>query len=371
LPIALASILVFSARKRERSLPRLCALSVLFTALSLAHVVLFLTVVPCLVAAELWHLAVSRRPLRESLGMVASAAIAGLASALLGGTFASIGSGNAGSGIVFKLGIVDGFLNVLRWHLQSYALALPIALVGIFLLPRSVRFFTALLVVGCLLVLNTVRYSYSSDMVKFGGVAAIAMGLAVAALVNRLFRAMRGKRLFARIGLVGIAAGSMLGATSGGLMFAAFFFRKDATKYFGVAVPMLTPDEARAASFIRKEVRAGELVFRRKDHANGYAQWAGLPVPWSDWGVGTFGFPLDRIRARENFLKALPREASAYRAQGIDWLVLDPLDGHVNSDADRWIAEGDATELATFGALRVVKLTSPASTSRSEPAARK
>jgi hypothetical protein len=208
-------------------------------------------------------------------------------------------------------------------------------------------------------VLNAFRYSHSSDMVKFGVVAAIGMGLAGAAVIDRILRKMRGRSLPARVGLAGLAAALTLGATSGGLAFALFFFWKGATRYFGVAVPGLPPDDARAASFIRGKVRAGEIVFRREGRALGYAQWAGLPIPWSDWGVSAFGFSPEQIGARQALLKRLPADTDEYLAEGIDWFVLESVDWQINGHADRWIAGGKATQLATFGGLRVVKLVRP------------
>ncbi len=64
-PVALAVLLVFSARDRTEPTARLVVMGLLLAALSFAHVVLFVTVLPSVVAAELWHVrVVARRPLR-------------------------------------------------------------------------------------------------------------------------------------------------------------------------------------------------------------------------------------------------------------------------------------------------------------------
>ena len=126
-------------------------------------------------------------------------------------------------------------------------------------------------------------------------------------------------------------------------------------RVYAHALPPMAPD-ARAASFLRSRVRPGEIVFRREGPAAGYAQWGGLPLPWSDWGTATFGFPRERTEARASLLRALPLETSAYRAEGIVWFVLDASDARMNSRADAWIAMGEAEVVARFGALRVVRL---------------
>ena len=359
-PLSLATILVFSARAHERPLPRLCALSLLLTALSLGQVVLFMTLLPSVVAAELWYLLViARRPLRDGLGIVAAAGAAVTAAVVLGSSFTTLGAGSLTTRVHFGLGVVDGLSGALRWHVQSYALALPLALVGVWLLPRSARVLTALLVGGCLLVLNTFRYASSSDMVKFGVVAAIGMGLAGAAGIDRILRRMRGKSMPVRVGLAGLAATLMLGATSGGVSFALFFFWEGATRYYVPKIPPLPSDDARAASFLRTKIRAGEIVYRRESSAVGYARWAGLPIPWSDWAVPAFGFPQERIDARADLMRRLPETTEEYLAEGIEWFVLDGLDRRLNAHADHWIAAGSAARVATFGSLRVVKLGAP------------
>jgi hypothetical protein len=355
LPLSLSALLVFSAREHERRRARLVVLWLLCTALSLGHVVLFMTVLPSIVAAEVWFAwTEERRPLGAA-GLVATAAASVTAAVVLGASVISFG-GSGPAALVFKLGVGNGLADTLRWHAQSYGVALPLALLGLPFVPRAGRVVTALLLGGSLLVVDTVRYVHSGDIIKFGVVASVAMALAGAAAVNRLILARRGLRLAPRALLGGLCAALLLVSSWGGLAFALFFFSKTVDRYYAHALPPMAPDDQRAASFIRSRVKAGEMVFRREGPAAGYAQWAGLPVPWSDWATRGFGFPQERFDARSRLCKALPAAPGPYLAEGIDWFVLEPADATLGARADAWIAGGQAAQLATFGRLRVVKL---------------
>lgn len=357
LPLALAALVVLSARDGPRRLPRLLVLGVLFTALSLGHVVLFVTVVPSVAAAEAWFAVTEAR--RPSLAIpVAATAVASFALAML--LQASVASfGGAGTrALVFRPGAGEGLADTLRWHVQSYGIALPLALAGLPLLPRAGRAVTALLFGGSLLVVNSVRYAHSGDIVKFGVVASLAMSLAVAALLHRVLLAGEAGSALRRASARGLCAILLVASSAGGAAFALFFFTKAIDRYYAHSVGPMAPDDERAASFVRSHVRAGEMTFRREGPAAGYARWAGLPVPWYDWATRGFGFPEARFTARDELLRTLPASPDPYLAQGMRWFVLDPQDGLIGARADAWISAGRATMRATFGRLRVVELAS-------------
>ncbi len=208
--------------------------------------------------------------------------------------------------MVIRPGVAGGLADTLRWHVQSHGPALLIALVGVPLLPRRGRLVTALLLGGSLVVLDTVQYAHSGDIIKFAVVATLAMALAGTAAVSRVLDARRG-RGFARRALLGATGAALvLATTAGGAVFALVFFTKLVDGIYVHALPPMPPDDARAASFIRARVKPGEVVYRQKRRAAGYAQFAGLPVPWSDWGTKTFGFPQALYDARESLMKDQP-----------------------------------------------------------------
>jgi hypothetical protein len=144
--------------------------------------------------------------------------------------------------------------------------------------------------------------------------------------------------------------------TAGGLCFSATFFTPHAARVFATRVAPMAPDDERAATFIRRRVRPGEMVYRRSGSASGYAAWAGLPIPFIDWGTGTFGFPEHRLRSRQRLLVEMPREPERWLAEGVAWFVLDDADVVLSEAARDWVGSGRASVLAEFGPLRVLKL---------------
>src|SRR5262249_8243093 len=141
-------------------------------------------------------------------------------------------------------------------------------------------------------------------IIKFGVVASVAMALAGAAFANRLLVARSGLRPVPRAVLSGLSGAVVAASSWGGLAFALFFFSRDVDRYYVHGLPPMAPDDEQAASFIRRRVKAGEMVFRREGPAAGYALWGGLPVPWSDWATQGFGFPQERLAARAQLLRA-------------------------------------------------------------------
>jgi hypothetical protein len=354
IPLALAALLVFSAPEITRQMPRLLVIAILLAALSLGQVVLFVTVLPSVVAAELWR--TRRAPIGPGISILAAAGAVAMAATAFGPVSSFGGAGATSTAMVTRHGVVPGLADLVRWHVQSYGAGLALALVGLPLLPRRARAVTALLLAGSLAVLNGAQYVHSGDIIKLGAVAAIAVGLAAAAPVSRLLDAARGRGFGIAAVLYPLACALALAASWEGLSYTRFFYSPAVEAFYVHALPPMAPDDERAASFLRARVKAGEIVFRRAGPAAGYAQWGGLPVPWSDWGTQTFGFPQARTAARAALLGTLPAHAGAYRAQGIVWFVLDHSDSRINPRVDAWIQSGEAEVVATFGSLRVVRL---------------
>jgi hypothetical protein len=122
---------------------------------------------------------------------------------------------------------------------------------------------------------------------------------------------------------------------------------------------VLSPADAAAVSFLRRRIRAGELVYRSQQLSLGYAQWGGLPQPWIDWAVWTHGYEPARLLARGELLGAQPADLEAWRRDGFRYFVLDdtPGDRRLQGHASAWIAAGKAKLVATFGAIQVIEVT--------------
>ncbi len=362
LPLAVATIIVFTERQHERPVPRLVVLWLLGSALSLGHVVLFVTILPSVLASELWWLyAVERRRFREGIPIVLVGAATAVTALAIGGFFTGRSGEWASQTFELRVGVVDGFQGSLMWNLQSFGLLLPLALVGAAFVPRRARLFIGLLLVGSLTVLNTVRYKLSWDIVKFGVVAILAMGLAATAAIDRVLVLLSGPGFARRSARVGVGFALTTAAAAGGLSLVLFFqaFPAEATSYFNPNGSPMARSDVKAAGYLRKNIQPGELVFRREDKAPAYAQWAGLPVPWLDWAVGMFGFPQERLWQRQRLLRRPSYTPEAYWDEGIRWFVIDEHDGPVAMNANRWIAESRAIEAARYGNVRVVRLKAP------------
>lgn len=364
LPLAFATILVATAREHQRRWIRYGVLTLLLSAISIAEVAMFLALTPAVLAAEighLWH--DEKRNAPAFLGVVAAGVVTLGIAVVMGGFFAPNPAADRPSLFYLKWGVLDGFGPSLHWFVQSFGLVGLLGLFGIVFLPRRARMLSALLLGGSLFVISVVHHPYSGDDLtwKFGVVALVVMGLGAARTVTLIWpgktRMHMGKRL-TRMSLAGIL---MIVSMCGGLAYAALFsvFPGRASRLFVHSCRDMSRADFDTATFLRREMRPGELVFRREPiPAHRYAQWAGLSVPWTDWATPAFGFSPDLLHARSSLLNELPPAPEAYLAQGISWFVLDPADTKLHKHADVWIAEGKARDVTRFGQLRVVKLNS-------------
>ena len=123
-------------------------------------------------------------------------------------------------------------------------------------------------------------------------------------------------------------------------------------------MPAAPPEDLQAIAWLRREVGAGEGVYRTQ-HNLAYTVLGGLPGYEVDGGAGTFGFSAQVVNARTKLLDPPPADSREYLKQGFRWLVLAPGDVHLNPNADRWIREGAADVPARFGELRIVHLRGP------------
>lgn len=357
LPLAFGALLLVTARERQRPPAlRFAVLGLMLAALSLSESVMFVCTLPTLVAVEIWALR-GRGP-RAWLGVIlAGGAALGLAF-WMGGFFAPSPSHKAGDGFSLAAGMVDGLRPSLLWMAQSFGPAIVLGIVGVFLLPRRGRPATLLFLGGSLLVLCTIRYKhYPFDMVKFGVVSALAMGIGGACAVGGVLRGLRRwtvTRWFARLVL---APALVIAATTGGIGFLIYFVAYPKRVGYARDHRGMAREDIQAASYLRARMKPGELVFRREGPAGRYALWAGLSVPWIDWATYAFGFPEVLVKSRLALLKSLPPDPDPYLKQGIVWFVLEPDDKALLSSAGRWVATNAATQEASFGKLRIFHLT--------------
>jgi hypothetical protein len=327
--------------------------------ISMSQIVLFVALVPSLVVAEAYY--EDRLEIRRALPLAGVAVCSVIVARLFGGFFTSAPDLPS---LPFKLhaGFSDTISETVRWNAKSFGLLLPLGVIGLAVMRRA-RLLFFLLIAGSILVLNGVRYGLSADIMKFGALAAIALSVAGSAAIARLLPAeprrspAEPRRSPAR---VAIAALVLAGACVWGVLF-PLVFALDLAEIPGplrTKPDVLGADDVRAISFLRRRVKPGEMVYRGDLVSHGYAQWGGLPQPAITWSTKAFGFPPERVAARERLMATKPADVAAWRRERFRWLVIDDGkdDAAVRRNVEAWASRGQARLVATFGALRVFEL---------------
>lgn len=211
------------------------------------------------------------------------------------------------------------------------------------------------LVTGSVAVFNLFRFTQSWDIIKFGTVAHIYLGLLATGWCGHVLSSRRPALMVA--GLCGLLlvcwspASSMLLTAKklylengGGL---GNTFRQSPT----VRDP--APGWKEMLRFIRTQLTAQEVVLSDPDLESRLALEAGIPqfTP-TGWEV-TFGIPASRIARRIELAQAMPSSAALYEAEGVRMVVSASPDRGVGRLLEAWIASGEAVELARFGTFTV------------------
>lgn len=352
IPVAATAILVFTERNPRDRWVRFAVLAFLFGALSFSELVLFVTVVPSLIVAELWY--EDRIELGRAPAVLGAAAIGVLVAKLLGGFFVP-GQGLQSMKFELHRGFGDTPELTLKWNAMTFGAMWITGVAGFFALRRG-RVLFGLLAAGALLVVNGVRYAGSADIMKFGTVVSLAFGVLGSATIAAILPASRAAKKPLRT----VLAAALLAATTWiGVLYPLIFALDlgDIPGSFRVKPDTLSDADVQAVTFLRARAREGGLIYRTG--RLGYSQWAGLPQPWLDWTIRAWGIPPEKVAARESLLKAKPADLGKWLAQGFRWLVLDEAakdDKSLIDAATAWSARGQAKVAAKFGTLRVVQI---------------
>jgi hypothetical protein len=356
IPVGLTALLVFTSRESQSERARLAALCACLVALSFSQITFFAGCLPSFVVAETF--AEGGPDLRRGVRMLGVALASLVAAKLLGGFFASA-PGLPGLAFSLHAGFGATPSETLRWNAQTFGVLVPIALLG-FLAMRRDRLVFALLSFGSVAVVNAVRYEGSDDILKFATLATLMLAIPAAASLAAWLPQPAGAP---KVSAWNTAAALALVAH---LCLSGFVFVLFATAtpsrladFLRLAPMEPTPAEARAIDWLRARVRPGELVYRNAARTYAFAQWGGLPQPWIQWTAAAFGFPPDRIAARQRLLQDAPAAPETYAAEGFRFFVLDLAateDERLRAAAARWIAERRARRVATFDELWVIEI---------------
>lgn len=335
LPLAACVLLLLADRERTANVWRWVAYGVLFIALPQSQIVLAATVIPTAVATELL--------LRRQRGLpilVAFAAVPTTVGIMRG----FLAPSDRELFLQLHLGVGDDLSTTVWWFVQTFGLLIPAGLIGLKLM-RGHRVAYGLLIAGSFVVLNSVRYQLTWDIVKFGTVLAIALAICASGLVTRLGR------------WAPIATATLIAP---GVIFVGVFWfadTDDLPRDFWLAPTVLAPAEVSAVNLLRRNVRPGDVVYRSDfSVARGYAQWGGLPQALPDALAMAKGFPRSVIDRRKSILESQPPLIALWLGENIRWLVLSPEDTRLHGHVRHWTRAGQAKVVGRYDDLVVIAL---------------
>ena len=251
-----------------------CSLS----ALSLCQAVLFVTSAAALGISEAWRLVRHRD--RTAAWILFVVGISLIGAKLAGGFFAP--GLFSPTGTLFSTGLVWRDISGLdtatqiRWNFASFGGFPILGAIGIFRARRDRLVLVALAVLP-FLVVNLLQYQYSWDIIKFGTVGLISLAVGAGIALSDM---LDGAQTLAR--KIGVATIVIL-LLGQGIMYplmSVFAYKESAPMiwpYFSRSYP-IDQDDARAISFLRTAMAAGEIVFRTEEKSGAYAIWGGLPT---------------------------------------------------------------------------------------------
>jgi hypothetical protein len=354
IPLALATLWLALDPRAGRPKWRAGVLCVLFLALAISQIVLFLALLSTVSLVQcVLHL---RRAPRESVAWIAGAAMTLAVATRLGGFFASMP--HTGSEIEIHPWSQTGRAasNVI-WNLATFGWTLPLGIAGlVLLLRRDIAWGLVLggVSAGGLVLLNLLRYAHSWDIVKFGTAAMFALGIASSIVIARLWSASsRPPARAAAILLLVLAAFPGLGFLA---CFAVSAPGIPPRIFFPQPPPVGANDKA-AITWLRRQARAGDLIFCAPTLAPRYAQIGGLPVLQIDSQTSGFGFPIDVLQRRQLITSRVPMDPQAYRAEGVRWIVAADNSRFVPPErlAD-WRQRSAIVEVQRFGDVAIYEI---------------
>ena len=127
--------------------------------------------------------------------------------------------------------------------------------------------------------------------------------------------------------------------------------------YFSNAYPV-SPDEARAVSFLRNHMGASEIVYRAEERSEPYAIWGGLPTqasvyPSEKGGEDMRGLGARKFAARQNLARISQTWLDRLSAEHVTWVVTDPDDAAINAILESTEEQGRAVLAAQYGNVRI------------------
>jgi hypothetical protein len=337
--------------------------------LSLAEVVLFVTTVAALGLVETWRFI--RRPDRTAGMMLLALGASLLGAKLIGGFFVS-GPYPAAGGILgtgFSLRSFSGgnaILGQLQWNLASFGALLFLGFLGL-ARARQAKDLLVILTLLSLTVVNALQYGHSWDIVKFGAVAFITLGIGTGIVLSDLagWAGERGWRTIYALLILAVAGQGVPYPFL--LLYANYnpngrepFSMQMIRPYFSLAYPV-DADDARAINFLRTHMGPSEILYRADAKSEPYASWGGLPTQASvlvlqGYSDDAQGLGEARLEQRRDLARISPDWLDRLFAEHVTWVVTDPDDVAINAVLDCPEERRRAVLAAEYGTVRIYHL---------------
>jgi hypothetical protein len=338
--------------------------------LSLSEIVLFVVTILGLALTEAWNLVWFRRPVSVLVLLGLGASLLG--AKIMGGFF--VGGPYPPAGGIFNTGFfVNDFLRPhevlwqIQWNLASFGLLLVLGMAGL-LRARREKELLVILAVIVLVVVNSLRYRYTSEINKFGAVGLVVLSVgAGVALTDFWDNANTHVRKAIWVVLVVSLVGRGLRFPLDALAYydpAARppFSNQMIRPYLSGAYPV-NQDDAHAVSFLRTHMAPSEIVYRTEEKSEAYAIWGGLPtqVTWYLYatergGDDVYGLGETKFASRRDLSYITDTWFERLSAQHVTWLVTDPEDIVINTMLEGPCGRRRAVLAAQYGKVRVFRL---------------
>jgi hypothetical protein len=360
---------------QRSALPRLenrtlgwTALACSLSLLSLCHAVLFVTAVAAIGLTESWKLLRVRDGVSGLVLLSLAASVLG--ARLLGGFFVAgefpPADGLFGTGFYFReFRSPNATLDQALWNFKTFGFLLVLGVVGLF--RARDRILWLMLAALPLIVVNSLRYRYSWDIVKFATVSSIALSVGAGIALSEFSRwahTIRRKIIW------GVLVTALL--WQGGVLYPIMFLLAyDPRGRAPFSVQMIRPyfskgypvdgDDARAVSFLRTHMDPSEIVYRTPEKSEPYAVWGGLPTQASvypdDSGRNDmYGLGEAHFLERRHLGDVSDDWFDRLSAQHVAWIVTDADDIAIGAILDRREGRRRASLAAQYGDVRVFHL---------------
>jgi len=342
----------------------LCSLSLL----SLCEVVLFLTAVAALAVTEICLFVRSRD--RRAIGVICILAVALASTKIMGGFFASEAyppsEGILKTAFYFRdYSSIDVGWRQSRQTLELFGLLIIPGIVGLWRARHAKLLLGVLAAIG-LAVFTLFQYKYTEDIFKFPILASIALTIGVGVFLsdawswsNTIARKAVSVALAAMLLWKGIAFYLLLPIINPPEARSPFSVQM-ISPYFSTAYPV-DADEARAVTYLRRNMGPTEILYRGPEKSEPYAIWGGIPTQASMFPAahGTendvYGLGAEKFTSRRNLEDISQSWFDRLAAAHVTWIAADGEDAAINALLDSPEGQHRTTLAAHYGNLRIFR----------------